>query len=193
MSDAELYAYFKWHQGDACGRFQSSQLGVVAPPAVMRRGWLRPAALLGLLPMVVSMTSSGQSPVPVTQSYEPSAYDADHGADACDGGGTVSRRVVDEQDNSPLPGVSVSLKNSNTGTTTDSGGSFALSLLPQDQPTMTLVFASVGYEVAEKEVSADSTGDMGQIALPLAVMVLREFEAISSHTVGGFSVVERAP
>lgn len=53
----------------------------------------------------------------------------------------------------PLAGVSVSVKGSRTGTTTDAGGNFSLTV-PDDA---TLVFSSVGFESFEVAVAGKST------------------------------------
>ncbi len=53
----------------------------------------------------------------------------------------------------PLAGVSVSVKGSRTGTTTDANGNFALTV-PDDA---TLVFSSVGFESFEVAVAGKST------------------------------------
>ena len=64
----------------------------------------------------------------------------------------VTGKVVDTKDNSPLPGVSVSLKGSTKGTTTDATGSFKLSA-----PTNgTLLISFVGYSTQEIKIGTRS-------------------------------------
>ncbi|MCF4100612.1 SusC/RagA family TonB-linked outer membrane protein [Gillisia sp. M10.2A] len=58
----------------------------------------------------------------------------------------VSGEVIDE-DRIPLPGVSVFVKNTNTGTVTDFDGKFTFSI-PDDSGT-TLVFSSLGFTTQE--------------------------------------------
>jgi TonB-linked SusC/RagA family outer membrane protein len=59
---------------------------------------------------------------------------------------TVSGNVYDADTNSPLPGASVVVKGSNTGTTTDFDGNFTLQNLNADD---LLVISFIGYEAFE--------------------------------------------
>jgi TonB-linked SusC/RagA family outer membrane protein len=61
---------------------------------------------------------------------------------------TITGRVVAVSDNSPLPGVSVTLKGQAMGTVTDADGKFALSANPSD----VLVFSFIGMETQEVTV-----------------------------------------
>lgn len=61
---------------------------------------------------------------------------------------TVSGKVTEAKDGTPIPGVSVKAKGSNTGTATSPDGSFRITV---DSKTRTLVFSSVGYN--DEEVS----------------------------------------
>jgi len=54
----------------------------------------------------------------------------------------VSGRVTADADNSPLPGVNVSVKGTTTGTQTDADGQFRLRV---NAPAATLVFSYIGY------------------------------------------------
>ena len=62
----------------------------------------------------------------------------------------VTGRVTDARDNTPLSGVSVVVKGSRTGTTTDQDGRFRLSV----PANAVLVFTNIGF--ADKEVTAGS-------------------------------------
>ncbi|MCS3794868.1 SusC/RagA family TonB-linked outer membrane protein [Niastella sp. OAS944] len=61
---------------------------------------------------------------------------------------TISGTVKDADDNSPMPNVSVTIKGTNRGTTTDMRGSFSL----KAQKGEILVISSVGYEVNQIKV-----------------------------------------
>lgn len=67
---------------------------------------------------------------------------------------TVSGRVTNAADGKPLPGVSVILKNTNVGTTTDANGKYRLTNIPK---TASLVFSFIGFEPAELEVKSRSS------------------------------------
>lgn len=61
---------------------------------------------------------------------------------------TVTGRVLGSGDNAPLAGVSVLVKGTNTGTTTDSSGAFSISA----PSGATLVFSSTGHETQQVRV-----------------------------------------
>ncbi len=63
---------------------------------------------------------------------------------------TVTGTVTDKQDGTSMPGVTVKVKGTQTGTTTDAAGKYALTV-PQNA---TLVFTFVGYISAEQPVPA---------------------------------------
>ena len=64
---------------------------------------------------------------------------------------TVSGKVTEAKDGSPIPGVSVKAKGSNAGTFTDPNGNFKITLDPK---TKTLIFSSVGYNDQEVAIVA---------------------------------------
>lgn len=67
---------------------------------------------------------------------------------------TVSGQVLSAEDNTPVPGVSVVLKGSRTGTNTDVDGNFKIDV-PDNSAV--LVFSSVGFITQEVPVGAKST------------------------------------
>ncbi|XVJ66687.1 MAG: SusC/RagA family TonB-linked outer membrane protein [Lacibacter sp.] len=67
---------------------------------------------------------------------------------------TVTGKVTDEKDGSPLAGVSVTVKGTNTGTTTNSDGTFRLSV---PSSAKTLVFSFVNYANVEIAVGNRSS------------------------------------
>ncbi|MFY7910007.1 MAG: TonB-dependent receptor [Emticicia sp.] len=71
---------------------------------------------------------------------------------------TLTGTVYDEN-NSPLPGVSVVIKNTTRGTTTDAKGTFQI-LVPEDN-TSILVFSIVGYQPQEVAVGNNKTLTVG--------------------------------
>lgn len=66
---------------------------------------------------------------------------------------TVSGKVISSEDSSPLPGVSVVVKGTTTGTNTDGDGSFKLTV--KDNKAV-LVFSAVGFEKKEIVVGESS-------------------------------------
>ncbi|GAB3888846.1 TonB-dependent receptor [Spirosoma agri] len=69
---------------------------------------------------------------------------------------TVSGRVTSSDDGSPLPGVTVQVKGSQRGTTTDSQGSYRLNA-PSNG---TLVFSFIGYTTRESAIGNRTTLDV---------------------------------
>ncbi|UPK70301.1 SusC/RagA family TonB-linked outer membrane protein [Chitinophaga filiformis] len=65
----------------------------------------------------------------------------------------ISGRVLDNRDNSPLPGVSVQIKGTSSGTQTKPDGTYSI-----DAPSgSTLVFSFIGYLTQEKVVNGAAT------------------------------------
>ncbi|MCU0353246.1 MAG: TonB-dependent receptor [Cytophagales bacterium] len=69
---------------------------------------------------------------------------------------TVSGRVTSSDDNTPLPGVSVVVKGTATGTTTGSDGRYSI----QVPANATLVFSFIGHTTEEVAVNGRSTVNM---------------------------------
>lgn len=69
----------------------------------------------------------------------------------------VSGTVTSGEDNSAIPGVSVLLQGTSTGTVTDVDGNYSISVTG-DNPT--IVFTSVGFEAVAEEVNGRSTIDV---------------------------------
>lgn len=65
----------------------------------------------------------------------------------------VSGTVTGSKESQPLPGVSVLVKGTNTGTTTTADGTFAVSA----EPSATLVFSFIGYTTREVPLNNRST------------------------------------
>lgn len=71
---------------------------------------------------------------------------------------TVTGKVTDEKDGSPLPGVSVTVKGTTVGTVTGSDGTYRLSV---PGSAKTLVFTFVNYETREFTIAGKSTINVG--------------------------------
>ncbi|RPD41150.1 SusC/RagA family TonB-linked outer membrane protein [Chitinophaga barathri] len=86
----------------------------------------------------------------------------------------VKGKVTDSRDGSVLLGVSVMVKGTTTGTTTNVDGVYSLNVADN----ATLIFNFVGYEVLEVPVSGKSTVD---IQMNLDVKTLAEFEISTGY------------
>lgn len=89
---------------------------------------------------------------------------------------TVSGKVTASEDNLPIPGVSVVLKGSKTGTNTDVDGVFKISI-PDDNAV--LVFSAVGFVTQEIPVGTKSVID---IALSSDLKTLTEVVVVGYGT-----------
>ena len=74
---------------------------------------------------------------------------------------TVSGRITDASENVPLPGVSVLLKGTTTGTTTDADGNFSITT---PSKTGTLVVSYIGYFTQDVEIGNRSSVDIAMTA-----------------------------
>ena len=69
---------------------------------------------------------------------------------------TVSGRIVSSEDNQPLPGVSIIVKGTTTGTTSRADGTYSINA----QSTTTLTFSFIGYETQNVAVGNRATIDV---------------------------------
>ena len=91
----------------------------------------------------------------------------------------VTGQVTSADDGYPLPGVSVIIKGTSSGTSTDSDGIYHISV----QPDQTLVFSSIGFVGHEETVDGRGLID---VALSTDSMMLEEVVAI------GYGVVKKS-
>ncbi len=85
--------------------------------------------------------------------------------------GTVRGMVFDAEDGSSLPGASVLVKGTTTGTTTDYDGKFSLTV----EPNSVLVISYIGYQSKEVTVQPNTTVD---VSLQIDAELLDEFVVI---------------
>lgn len=135
-------------------------------PCRLAQVWIVGALCLFLLALSAT-TKAGKIPPP-------------HGALARE----ISGRVVSGVDGSPLPGVSILIKGSSTGTTTSVDGNFKLTV-PGDNTV--LVFSFIGFETQEISVGNRSRIDLKLIesievldeAVVTALGIKREVKSLS--------------
>ncbi|HEY9048898.1 MAG TPA: SusC/RagA family TonB-linked outer membrane protein [Ohtaekwangia sp.] len=88
---------------------------------------------------------------------------------------TVTGRVTAMQDNSALPGVSVILKGTTTGTTTDADGNYSISIGNSSNPV--LAFSFIGFTTQEVPVGSQTVVD---------VIMKEDAEQLSEVVITGF-------
>src|SRR5262245_46924942 len=72
-------------------------------------------------------------------------------------GRVVSGKVTSTDDGSPVPGVNVLLKGTNTGTATDADGNYSIAVTDDNA---ILVFSFIGYQTTEVPVGTRSVVDV---------------------------------
>lgn len=90
-------------------------------------------------------------------------------------GKTISGKVTDANDKTPVPGVSVQIKNTSTGTITKADGTFSL----QAPENSTLIFSFIGYQ--QQEVPA-GTGAPLNVKLSAGVKSLQDVVVVGYGT-----------
>ncbi|RAW02175.1 SusC/RagA family TonB-linked outer membrane protein [Pseudochryseolinea flava] len=74
---------------------------------------------------------------------------------------TVTGKVTTSEDGSDLPGVSVVIKGTNRGTTTDANGNYSLAV---SDPNAVLLFSFIGYTTQEIPVAAQTSINVSLVA-----------------------------
>jgi TonB-dependent starch-binding outer membrane protein SusC len=92
---------------------------------------------------------------------------------------TVTGKVTSSDDNQPIPGASVLVKGTSTGTTTDASGAFSLEV----SADATLVFSFIGYSAQEVTVGSRSTIDISLVA---------DITELSEVVVVGYGTVKKS-
>jgi CarboxypepD_reg-like domain len=149
MTDAEVVAFLSQASGRSCGRFRAEQLSrplrVTADVPASRR-WL--AAALAVLGLGAAGPVAAQNKPSASQeqrmrpgkpvAVQPSAKPPQP---------TVRGIVLDSVSHEPLPGVTVLLRGTTIGISTNADGSFELALPAEyaHHPSAVLTVSSVGY------------------------------------------------
>lgn len=166
-TDAEILAALRHAAGETCGRLRPDQLGrpLVAPaPAPRWRAWLGAALALGGALSAGRAAAQGQrdsyyaGPRPPASPTRNAAAAPSRAAIASEatsetaaGPLTVRGMVLDAITHEGLPGVTVLVKGTNTGASTDANGAFVLPVAPEAGPVQ-LAFSSVGFASKEQAV-----------------------------------------
>jgi TonB-dependent starch-binding outer membrane protein SusC len=92
---------------------------------------------------------------------------------------TISGRILSKEDQAPVPGVSVLLKGTTTGTTTDADGRYSISV---PQAGGSLVFSFIGLESQTVEIGQNSSIDL---------QMAPDVRQLSEVVVVGYSTVNK--
>ncbi len=186
-TDAEILVALRQAVGATCGRLRADQVGrpLVAPsPAPRWRIWLGAALALGGALGASQAAAQARAnyyagPQPLTDptgstAPEPSPHLAGVPAEpaaANNGLTTIRGTVTDSATHELLPGVTVLVKGTDIGTSTDREGNFTLPV-PASNSTL-LSFSSVGFVSQERLVATTGTQPL-VVALAADTRVLGE-------------------
>jgi hypothetical protein len=171
-SDDALQKYIFKQGRIPCGRFNPSQLKVYTADAQRSAvyTWL-PVSMLSAMLLV--------SPAVAAQSQEPSVHVNDSVSNSNsrhtrslrkDNAVTIKGVVRDQYANEPLPGVSIYIKGSTTGTVTNQNGEFSLTFPPLGNDTLMASF--IGYTTQELPLNTETIRDSITFNLQMDVTVL---------------------
>jgi len=171
QTDAEILAALRRAAGETCGRLRADQLGrpLVAPaPAPRWRAWLGAVLALGGV-LGASRAAAQAQPDSYYAGPRPPASPAGNAAAAAPdlqpptssatptagaaGRLTVRGTVLDSATHQGLPGVTVLVKGTDIGCSTDANGAFALPM-PASAAPMQLVFSFIGFSRQERTIVA---------------------------------------
>ncbi len=158
MSDKEILRHISNASGKSCGRFRNDQLNrSLIPPEEIKRVWWK--YWMNVAATFLLMTGKSQAQVkaplppttiqPAKDNQEPYNVTVGIVAYPLYTEYTVAGKITDDS-NFPLPGVTVRIKGTPIGTSTDSQGNYSLKVLNREK--VDLVVAAVGMETTEVTV-----------------------------------------
>ena len=177
-TDAEILALLR-HTNQPCGRLtvnhRTRPLLPPAEPAPRWRTWMAAtAAVLGLRE-ATALVARAQYPVPIEQVITMGMVAAPYRVVQQLPAGmpllVVRGRVTDKSSGDALPGVTVLVKGTTTGVSTEADGTFELQIPASAATNQTLVFSSVGFAHTERSLDF-SAGQEVFVSLELDAHVL---------------------
>jgi hypothetical protein len=159
MTDGEISRQLQRSTGNFCGRFASHQVNRPLEMARASYSFSFPKTLLGVslflggtLPESRAQTSNAlvsQRPINEVNRGE-KEHQPPTETNPTDTLRVVRGRVIDAEDKSLMPGVSILIKGTNLGTNSNEKGEFALRIPPElDKTSTALVFQFIGFMPTE--------------------------------------------
>lgn len=157
-SESQIQNYFKDRSEATCGRFRKDQLKSYSLSPPQPRYKFLPLSVLGLTLLLTSNETDGaarkMARMEIISFEEASRQNEITQRDTLKSK-TVSGTIIAEDDQSPLPGVTVLLKGTELSTVSDVEGKFALKI-PAAKESDLLVFSFIGYESAQKAITGSN-------------------------------------
>ena len=189
FSDHELHIWFTENQGKSCGRFKPEQLDrLIRVKSNFAISQFKPsliaASLLAFLsfPKLVNANISLSYPTTFQTDNKKSLKDDVLKENTEDDFVTVRGKVIDKGDKLPLIAVSIRVKNSKIGTTTDRNGEFELRLdRKQFKDKVILDIRYIGFESKELKVNLNKN-DVIFVKMNMDQSILGGFAIINQPT-----------
>jgi hypothetical protein len=183
-SETEIVAFFSSRPAKVCGRFRSDQLKSYRKSFSFKQSFLPVrAGALSLVLFLAAGPAIAQGHLILSVELLPTDNSATHfESRASVGDIRVAGFVRSAEDDAPLPGVNIYLKNSHEGTTTDERGYFQFPRKLQEGDV--LVFSFIGLETTEFVVTNDLKGDVTITLQPSSIEMMGAVAVEETYTHG---------
>ncbi|ACU58629.1 carboxypeptidase-like regulatory domain-containing protein [Chitinophaga pinensis] len=180
MSDQEIAGYLSNTSGKTCGKFLPEQLNRgIGAPASNRKPVISIAAMLSALYLFLPEAKASLRPL-TEQGTKPLADTSRKKEKPVQLISEINGTILDDE-NEVLPGATVIIKGTRTGTRTDADGHFHLRLPEPGATYLTLVITYVGFET--KEVKVTRPHKNLRIRLDTRTMVLGEYAIVQEKSI----------
>ncbi|THU40643.1 T9SS type A sorting domain-containing protein [Niastella caeni] len=192
MTDQEVMNYFLKADHNVCGRFANDQLNkeLVVTGKKKRFSWAYAWNVI-LATLLITETNAQVKPKPKKPVTENIPQDRKMGKVAYVPGRPainsaipiiMKGKVVDESNNQPIIGASISVAGTTGGVMADTSGKFILKV--QQKDSIVLEFSAIGYETQTRVVDDLTNWQDIQVYLQPAAVVLKDVYITSSITKG---------
>lgn len=183
MNDAQIQVYLNNASGKVCGRFDDAQVNRVLAAPVHNTGLFKHIWKMLLPGFFFSVKAAAQNTEAQGLQLKDSLIRANpqpkilgmiatHTLPENKNEQIVKGKVIDADNDMPLPGVFIQIKGSRKGTVTDSAGNFWYKI-PGENKNALLVISYVGYETKEMNIK-DVLKQNGQLKIKMRAALMGE-------------------
>ncbi|MBB3697463.1 carboxypeptidase-like regulatory domain-containing protein [Flammeovirga yaeyamensis] len=154
MTDKQIIQYLEQSKGKVCGRFKEDQLKSysLVQPIPPKKKWFPGVAVISLLSLLPMYDTKAQTDVPIEKTEHKDIEDSQDNKNDI-----IVSGIVKDEDEQPLPGVSIIIEGSTTGTITNLEGEFKIGSLKEGD---ILSFQYIGYETQTKKIARNSKNEL---------------------------------